>query len=76
LSPNTLARWAKEVAEISMQDNLPQFLNRFSLYGILVDKNTRGEKKYNFNLDRCSVSIVLLSVGEAINKNLLNPSQC
>ncbi|CAG8836575.1 4903_t:CDS:2, partial [Racocetra persica] len=33
-----------EVAEISIQDNIPQFLNRFSSYEILADKSTRGEK--------------------------------
>ncbi|CAG8830121.1 9085_t:CDS:1, partial [Racocetra persica] len=45
LSPSTLSRWTKEVAEISIQDNIPQFLNRFSSYGILADESTRGEKK-------------------------------
>src|SRR5690242_9463580 len=45
LSPSTLSRWTKEVAEISIQDNIPQFLNRFSSYRILANESTREEKK-------------------------------
>ncbi|CAG8803606.1 43845_t:CDS:2, partial [Gigaspora margarita] len=41
LSISTLSKWTKEVAQISVQENLPQFSNQFSSYGIMADESTR-----------------------------------
>ncbi|CAG8547519.1 8062_t:CDS:2 [Dentiscutata erythropus] len=69
LSASTLSRWTKEVAQISIQDNLPQFSSRFSSYEpMLTILNMK-------DLDQCSALTVSSSVGEAIIKNSLNPAQ-
>lgn len=97
LSSSTLSRWNKEVAQISVQQNLPQLSNQFGSYGIMADESTRGEKKIFLvcvaywderkkepmltilsmkDLDRCSASTVLSSVGETINMYSLDPAKC
>jgi hypothetical protein len=45
LSSSNLSRWNKEVAQISIQENLPLFTNQFDSYGIMADESTKGEKK-------------------------------
>jgi len=40
-----LSRWNKEVAQISIQENLPLFTNQFDSYDIMADESTREEKK-------------------------------
>ncbi|CAI2195196.1 14020_t:CDS:2, partial [Funneliformis geosporum] len=45
LSSSNLSRWNTEVAQISIQENLPEFTNKFDSYGIMADESTRGEKK-------------------------------
>src|ERR1043165_6160184 len=45
LNHGTLSRWNKEMAQISVQENLPQLTSQFSSYGIMADESTRGEKK-------------------------------
>jgi len=46
ISASTLAKWNKEVAQISLEANLSNSTNLpFYGYGIMVDESTRGEKK-------------------------------
>ncbi|CAG8486949.1 2491_t:CDS:2 [Dentiscutata erythropus] len=45
LSVSTLSRWTKEIAQISVQENLLQFSNQFGSYSIIADESTRGKKK-------------------------------
>jgi hypothetical protein len=44
--PSTLARWNKEIAALSLQENHPnQNISQFFGYGIMADESTQGEKK-------------------------------
>lgn len=45
ISTSTLSRWNKEVAGITVTDNLPGTTSQFSSYGIMADESTRGDKK-------------------------------
>jgi hypothetical protein len=46
ISPSTLTKWNKEVAQINLQENRPKNTTlHFYGYGIMADESTRGEKK-------------------------------
>ncbi|CAG8757121.1 546_t:CDS:1 [Racocetra persica] len=46
VTSKTLARWNKEIAALSLNQNLPKDTSsRFFGYGIMADESTRGEKK-------------------------------
>jgi hypothetical protein len=45
VSKSTLSRWNKEVAELTITENLPNSTSIFASYGILADESTRGDKK-------------------------------